>query len=318
MSLEQRNEIDKIFANPGFLDITETILAFCDVKSLVQCRRVSRLWKDVIDLYNSKTQVWLFYQWQCLQDKFRADETSVLNEDKVNGPFHRACKNGHYELVRFLLDNNLGFQLKFDQFGQSPLHYACENDANYQVVFLLLTHDRSKTFDFFTPRWSSVRKQKNLLTPLKIAKKYKCSRIVRLLKQHSRGNDLIKIEEFEDALWQRKYKVAWKKARILQKIKLISMIDIYEVEYLRFAGRPLRILTILQWICVITQYILFGAFVVATSILIVWVSTFPMVWILRILDIGFIMGGIVFLNISCFAFNAYIMEFFLDKLRDNQ
>ena len=129
---------------------------------------------------------------------------------------------------------------------------------------------------------------------------------------------MIKIEEFEDALWQRKYKLAWKKARILQKIKLMTMIDIYEVEYLRFAGRPLRVMTILQWICVITQYILFGAFVVASCTLIVWVSTFPMVWILRILDIGFIMAGIVFLSFSTFAFNFYIMEFFLDKLRDNQ
>ena len=149
--------------NFGIPHVGELIFESIDTPDLLQCRRVSKTWKALIDNV-------LFKRWRSNDKMIKAFETGLTEivkillerienmEIKLNATdnigrtaFMLACIFGRKDIVQILLDNlerNIDLNAR-NQWGETAFICAC-NWGRKDVVKLLVQHSKTKGIDIST------------------------------------------------------------------------------------------------------------------------------------------------------------------------
>ena len=88
-----------------------------DVKSLKNCRKVSKSW------------------WECI------DNQNILWKNEVGTKaFQLACKNGHSKMVEMLFQKSTEYNIDYnaEEYGDTAFHFACENGQLKIAEMLIL------------------------------------------------------------------------------------------------------------------------------------------------------------------------------------
>ena len=141
--------MEKLLENQGLCHLVRHISSFLDPKSLGRCRVVCHSWKDSID----NDRQWLIYQLEHIQNKEKIFEdrmklsiSKIFPEwDRVIEQFSR--KKSIPRLNEFVKHMWIYFNI-VDPYGRTPLHVACLK-GHFQVVKFLLDNSNEKGIDIF-------------------------------------------------------------------------------------------------------------------------------------------------------------------------
>ena len=92
-----------------FSHISEKIFENLDIKSLKNCRVVSKSWQECID---NRDILWI----------------KIAKNEDGNMAFQLACKKGHSKVAKVLIQKSAELNIDLnakDQYGMTAFHYAC-------------------------------------------------------------------------------------------------------------------------------------------------------------------------------------------------
>ena len=98
---------------PRFLHISEKIFENLDIKSLKNCRVVSKSWQECID--NRDNILW----------------NKIAKNEDANKAFQLACKKGHSKVAKVLIQKSAEFKIDLNaknqlfSAGRTAFHFAC-------------------------------------------------------------------------------------------------------------------------------------------------------------------------------------------------
>ena len=119
-------------------NIADKIFGLLDIKSLAKCRRVAKVWKDIID---SKTGFWgnVPAKHYCLfaahgklnlcQNIVRQSKNKICPANPTYGigwtPLHEAARRGHTDICRLIMEEVEDKNPESSN-GKTPMHLACK------------------------------------------------------------------------------------------------------------------------------------------------------------------------------------------------
>ena len=177
-------QMDQLVCNPGLEHLALMIFSYVDVKSLAQCRAVSKSWTDCIDssrLWWTKRLHYLIQEnlnpfltefptfWDVFEHfnnantaklrKFVELFQGICDEGGLRlghlSPLHLAADEGHLEFLTLILETPIDFELRDRYNNWTPLYFACQAGQT-EVVKFLYQHSVEKKINFQS-RWFDER-----------------------------------------------------------------------------------------------------------------------------------------------------------------
>ena len=146
--------------------VSQQIFEQLDIKSLKDCREVTKSWQKSI---NRKNLIWLQ----------NINIPSILR--KGNTYLHIAAKTGHHEIFEIVFDNEVAKNPENPIF-ETLFYLACRNGFS-KIAELILQKCNATNINFNQPDFITM--DNNYLTPFQYALLYGASNLEKIIKQKS-------------------------------------------------------------------------------------------------------------------------------------